>query len=57
MMRLTKDDAQALAALNARRVKRADTAANVLFAVVLGVIGAIALLHCLAPCAVEGALC
>ena len=57
MMRLTKDDAQAVAALNARRVKRAEAAANVLVAVVLGVLGAIALLHFLAPCAVEGALC
>jgi len=42
--------AQAINAMNAKRTRRADAAVDVLVALVLAILGALALLHYLTPC-------
>ena len=47
---------QRINAANAARIKRAEAAAGFVVALILGILGAVLLLHYLLPCA-EGALC
>ena len=58
---LSRQDAADLAAAinerNARTTRRAESALDVLLAVFLAVLGAMALLHFLDPCSTDGALC
>ena len=58
---ISRQDAADLAAAinerNARTLRRADSALDVLLAVFLALLGAMALLHFLDPCGIDGAMC